>query len=166
MVCPCSLLAFDHEIHHPSLYFSIYFLQIDQPATGFTRHARYLAIRSLEMGPMVGPMSAYAAFGLTALPSWREPDRDLTLRTDFRVVTVMEDDYYSIDSILSENQVPIISSPRRVCMCTLPYSHRKYNVPSRSISLTWAISMVAASATYAFLQNISLLTHHTQTLCV
>jgi hypothetical protein len=59
----------------------------------------------------------------------------------------MDDDYYSIDSILSENQVsccPLYF----ICIFTLGL-HRKYNVPSRLTFPTWATSTEAASQTYA-----------------
>ena len=59
----------------------------------------------------------------------------------------MEDDYYSIDSILSENQVHFSLYARAREYIHL--SHRKYNVHSRSIFLTWVTLMVAMSATYA-----------------
>jgi hypothetical protein len=59
---------------------------------------------------------------------------------------VMEDEYYSIDSILSENQVSLVLWD----VCTTPYNpHRKYNAPSRLTYPTWATSMAVASATYA-----------------
>src|ERR1700761_7429997 len=63
----------------------------------------------------------------------------------------MEDDYYSIDSILSENQVHFSLYARARKYIHL--SHRKYNVHSRSIFLTWVILMVAMSATYALNPN-------------
>ena len=60
----------------------------------------------------------------------------------------MEDDYYSIDSILSENQVSVVLSVYTAHVCTPLRSHRKYNVPSRLTYPTWATSMGVASATY------------------
>ena len=76
-----------------------------------------------------------------------------------RPASHMEDDYYSIDSILSENQVNCC--PRGRACHYIHLLHRKYNVPSRSIFLTWVTLMVAMSATYALsrMERIATLPH-------
>lgn len=47
----------------------------------------------------------------------------------------MDNDYYSVDAILAENQV---STKHRCATYVLNFLVRKYNVTSRSTSRTWA----------------------------
>jgi hypothetical protein len=61
----------------------------------------------------------------------------------------MEDDNYSIDSILSENQVLVFSSPRPARYKRLfTQKIQRTFAPSR-----WATIQVAASATYEFTEH-------------
>jgi len=77
-------------------------------------------------------------------------------RARTRCLPIMEDDYYSIDSILSENQVSVVLSVYAAHVCIPLRSPRKYNVPSRLTYPTWATSVGVTSAMYVPPARISL----------